>query len=78
MDQDTYPRSAYWDHLAAATGAATLHFQDEPELTRFECPDTSHLDQRDAPAFTAALVDALARDGILEIPGRIPMEASPR
>lgn len=54
------PRADYWDRLADLTGAdEVLHFQDDPRLASFECPDYSHMDYRDAPAFTSALVSAL-------------------
>ncbi len=32
----------------------------------FDCPDLSHLDYRDAPAFTNALVDELMRLGVVD------------
>ena len=65
IDQLRTPKAAYWDRLAGLTGADTLHFADVPALAAFDCPDTSHLDVRDTPAFTAALLDALARRGWL-------------
>lgn len=64
-DEGRFPRARYWDRFAAQTAAATIHFRDVPALSGFECPDTSHLDQRDAPAFTAALASELARRGVL-------------
>jgi hypothetical protein len=63
---DTYfPRSLYWEPFAAGTSGLTLHCADFPALSQFDCPDTSHLDQRDAPAFTNALLDELVRLGAL-------------
>ena len=64
-DRKTYPRRRFWDRLAALTGAETVHFADVPALSGFECPDTSHLDSRDAPAFTKGLLDELADRGVL-------------
>ena len=64
-DRRRYPRKHFWDDLAALTGAETLHFGDVPALQNFDCPDTSHLDRRDAPRFTAALLDELGRRGAL-------------
>ena len=65
LDEHYYPRTAYWHQLAAATGAATVHFADFPELSAFTCPDTSHLDAKDKPRFTRALLDVLERRGLL-------------
>lgn len=64
IDQ-AFPRALYWDRLAAVTSAKTIHYQDYPFLARFDCPDGSHLDQRDIPAFTHALLDELAIQGLL-------------
>ncbi|QDT14149.1 hypothetical protein [Alienimonas californiensis] len=64
-NQIVYPKASHWDRLAELTAAETIHFRDVPALSDFECPDTSHLDMRDAPAFTAALLDELERRGIL-------------
>ena len=50
-----YPRADYWDRFAAASGSPTIHFADYPSLSCFECPDYSHLDASDAPAFSHAL-----------------------
>jgi hypothetical protein len=60
-----YPRRKYWDRVHELTGAITIHFKDHPGLGRFACPDWSHLDKRDAPAFTRALLDVLRRSGVL-------------
>lgn len=65
LDERYYPRARYWDGLAAITGAPTVHFADDPRTAGFDCPDTSHLDGRDAPAFTAALLEVLAERGLL-------------
>ena len=65
FDRNKYPRRRFWDDLERLTGAETLHFEDVPALRNFECPDTSHLDFRDAPRFTAGLVDELGRRGVL-------------
>ena len=65
MEQSRFPRALYWDTMARMTHAATIHFEDVPELARFDCPDDEHMDCRDAPAFTAALVSELGRRGLL-------------
>lgn len=56
IDERRYPRHLYWDRLVAATSAQTLHWQDHPELSGFDCPDGSHLDRRDRVRFTEAVV----------------------
>jgi len=65
LDERYYPRRQYWDRFAAITSAVTVHFQDVPGLAGFDCPDASHLDERDAPRFTLALADELVRLGVL-------------
>lgn len=64
-----YPKTLYWDRFAVATGARTLHFRDYPDLSDFECPDGSHLDQRDKERFTVALLARLSSMGVLETAG---------
>ncbi|MEM9701398.1 MAG: hypothetical protein AAF907_02990 [Planctomycetota bacterium] len=64
-DDLNQPRDLHWDRFADLTGAVTIHFQDVPGLSGFECPDDSHLDRRDAPLFTAALLDELELRGVL-------------
>jgi len=65
-DEQYYPKREYWDRFAARCGRVAIHFQDVPELRGFRCPDSSHLDQRDAPAFTIALCGELVRRGFLD------------
>lgn len=65
LDQANYPRARYWDGLAEATGAATIHFSDHPALARLRLPDTSHIDYSDRDRFTRALVAILRERGIL-------------
>lgn len=64
-DQRTVPKDLYWDRLAAHTHALTIHFADYPTLRDFACPDTSHLDSKDAPRFTRALLTILIQRGVL-------------
>ncbi|RFP70011.1 MULTISPECIES: hypothetical protein [unclassified Wenzhouxiangella] len=65
LDRENYPRERYWDRLAEATSATTIHFQDHPELANLELPDTSHIDQSDRARFTRALVDILNEHKVL-------------
>lgn len=65
FDQKYYPKKEYWDQFAKMTSAVTIHFKDVHELSNFNCPDTSHLDFRDAPRFTISLGNELCRLGVI-------------
>jgi hypothetical protein len=52
-----YPRATYWDAFAAKSSAHVVHFRDVPAMRDLTCPDEMHLDERDQPQFTRALVD---------------------
>lgn len=65
MDEAHYPKASYWDRFADGSSATVLHFKDLPPLDAFDCPDTSHLDEKDAPAFTKALAEELEKRGVL-------------
>lgn len=63
-DERMFPKAVFWDQLVARTRAITIHFKDYPALANFRCPDTSHLDTRDAPAFTRGLLEVLRARGV--------------
>jgi len=63
-----FPKTRFWDRLSELTGATTIHFKDVPQLAKFDCPDSSHLDVRDAYSFTNALIDECVRRKILNEP----------
>jgi hypothetical protein len=50
---------ARWDCFARESVALCIHFRDVPEMLNLSCADGSHLDYRDAPQFTRALVSRL-------------------
>jgi hypothetical protein len=52
LEEKSYPRHQFWDLLAARTRAIAIHAADYPSLSRFHCPEGSHLDFRDAIPFT--------------------------
>lgn len=52
---EAYPRSLYYDVMVMSSGATSVHFANYPELSRFECPDDSHIDATDKTEFTRAL-----------------------
>lgn len=68
IDEKFLPKREYWDQFAALTSAETIHFQDINSLRKFHCPEGSHLDYRDAPHFTRALIEELIRRKIIEPP----------
>ena len=70
MEGETWPRDRYWDVLAHRTSAATIHFEDYPSLSGFNCPDGSHLDVADAERFTRELAKILAAKGLVETSGQ--------
>ncbi|HSG82887.1 MAG TPA: hypothetical protein VLC48_11585 [Gemmatimonadota bacterium] len=53
------PRSACWDAFVTRTSGLTLNTEDDAVMGTFVCPDGSHLDMRDAAAFTRRLAAAL-------------------
>jgi len=63
MQDRMWPRTRYWTELKGRTNAVILHFKELPSLDAFQLPDESHLDYRDAPAFTRALLEALRARG---------------
>jgi hypothetical protein len=65
-DERMFPKALFWDQLAARTHAMAIHFKDYPTLASFPCPDTSHLDKRDAPAFTRGLLEILRQRGVFD------------
>ncbi len=63
-DEQIMPKALFWDRLATQTRAVAIHFKDHPELARFECPDTSHIDSKDGPAFTRSLLQIWRARGV--------------
>ncbi len=66
-----YPRDQFWNALGPMTGAETIHFQDHPAMSEFDCPDGSHLNYDDALHLTGYLatlpvLNRSAQDGIGE------------
>ena len=61
IEDTRYPRARYWARLLQRTGGKGLAFEDVPALSRFECPEGSHLDSRSAPEFTRLLGRELTR-----------------
>ncbi|MCF0041110.1 hypothetical protein [Dyadobacter fanqingshengii] len=55
-EKQTHPRELYWDRLLRETGAPGIHFTDYPELSKYICPDWSHLSPADTKPFTKDLI----------------------
>ncbi|MCC6505309.1 MAG: hypothetical protein IT475_07635 [Aquimonas sp.] len=66
--EDWAPRAEYWDKMAAVSPAKVLNALDVPALRDFPLPDDSHVDYRQKPAYTHALIDALQTRGWLQTP----------
>jgi hypothetical protein len=66
VEQDKYPRDRYWDRLAGELNVTTVYWEDIETLRGYNCPDYSHLDYRDAIAFTEALAHHLVGLGVLD------------
>lgn len=67
LENEKWPRQKYWDVLAANTRAESIHFEDYPSLSKFNCPDGSHLDVLDAKEFTRSLADILMEKKFLHV-----------
>jgi hypothetical protein len=55
-ERKAFPREQYWDRLIRESGAAGVHFEDYPELSKYDCPEWSHLSPQDAKTFTKDLI----------------------
>jgi len=61
-----HPPELYWQRFAANSSAPVIDAADVPSLRALNEPDESHLDFRDKPAYTRALVDTLVERGLLK------------
>jgi hypothetical protein len=64
--QKLYPRDRCWDVLAKKIDVDMIRFEDVPSMLKYESPDFSHLDRRDASRFTLDFAAELERRGILK------------
>lgn len=73
IEERRHPRALYWDRLVKETRVPTVHAADYASLSRFICPDGSHLDVSDSAGFTRALA-AIVRQQIAraEESGTVP------
>ena len=59
-----YPKRRFWDHFSSTVKGRAVHFREVASLSGYTCPDTSHLDEKDAVRFTQALLAELERRGL--------------
>src|ERR1700737_2221240 len=57
-DRET-PRGKTWDPLLKMTGAPGIYYSDFPELSGFNCPESSHLSAGDSVEFSKRLIPHL-------------------
>ena len=55
-EQERFPREKYWDVFITRVSAVCIHADDYPELSKYDCPDESHLDGKDTGPFTKSLI----------------------
>lgn len=55
-EKQMFPRAMYWDRLLSYTQTPGIHFEDYPAISRFHCPEWSHLAPKDAALFTQDLM----------------------
>jgi len=59
-----WQRDAFWEPLVLATSASTVHYEDDPILSKFVPPDGDHLGGRWASLFSERLGRILVERGI--------------
>lgn len=61
IEKQMFPRAQYWDRLLAYTQTPGIYFSDYPALTRYRCPEWSHLTPQDAVRFTQDLIPVMTQ-----------------
>ncbi len=62
VEQKGFPREKYWDKMLAFTNTSGIHYLDYQPISRFECPEFSHLSLTDAVIFTKELIKILENE----------------
>ena len=62
-----FPRTGFWAPMIGERRLTAVHFAEHDTLKDFTCPDGTHLDQRDAARFTAALTEILLQKNLLPV-----------
>ena len=79
IEKQMFPRAQYWDRLLLDTQTPGVYFSDYPALTRFICPEWSHLTPKDAIRFTQGLIPVVAQKmgwSIQQHPATAPVNAT--
>jgi hypothetical protein len=76
LDEQYLSRKSYWDLFTKEIGTDTIHFKDVEGLDQFDLPDTSHLDQKDAAAFTTLLFNYIQNNHLLNTSTNHPTSRS--
>lgn len=58
-EKRSHPREKYWDRLLAHTQTPGVYFEDYPVLSKYHCPEWSHLAPKDAVTFTQDFIPIL-------------------
>ena len=59
IEERLYPQAEYWGKFARSQSTLFIDFSDYPALAKFTCPEGSHLDYRQTPAFSSAFARLL-------------------
>jgi len=58
-------KQSFWDRLENNTSVQMIHYNDVKSLSQYKCPDGAHLDFRDVPDFTKALINEIIDRNII-------------
>lgn len=61
-EQMGFPRERFWEKILKLTNSKGIHFADYPEISKFDCPEYSHITKSDAAIFTKHLVEIIRKD----------------
>ena len=59
VEKMSHPREKYWDRLLSHTRTPGIYFADYPALSKYRCPEWSHLTPKDAVTFTQDFIPIL-------------------
>lgn len=63
VERMAFPREKFWNKLLSVTGCEGIHFEDYPTISKFECPEFSHLSVPQAMSYTKTLISILKDKG---------------
>jgi hypothetical protein len=65
LEDEVTPRAQFWERVLTDTASPGVHFEDDPGLSGFACPEESHLSPDDAIVFTRRLARLLVDRSML-------------